>query len=365
MGADAPLSVLISLHQGGGAGSVNSVVRLALGLRARGLHIRFVCPPGSEVEAHARAGGLEVHPLPLARGNRIGNAARLARLLAAHPVDLVDSHGSRDREAFTLLGLLRRLSVPVIFTRRSYPRTTLLESWLAARVASRVVALSEPVAQALRARGVPDRKLLVIYNGVLLDRIDRTPSQAEVEELRRWIGWEPSRRTVAIVARPKDQRIVLEALAQVSTPVRLVLAGLHGRALTGRLPAIPERHAVVRLPFLTDVRPLYETVELVLHPSRWDALPQAVLEAMALGKPVIASRASGNAVIIRDGEDGLLVESMSPGHWARAIDLVLHDPALARRLGAAARPRAREGFPLGRTIARTIDLYHSCVARSC
>ncbi len=316
------------------------------------------------MEGAARDRGLEVHPIPLARGNRIGNAGRLARILAEYPVDLVDSHGSRDREALTLLGLLRRLPVPVVFTRRSFPRTTLLESWLAARVATRVVAISEPVAQALRARGVSRDKLAVIHTGVLLDRIDGTPAPAAVQQVAQEIGWESSRRTLAVVARPKDQTVVLEALNRVATPVRLVLAGLHGRALTGPLPSIPNRHAVVRLPFRPDVRPLYELVELALHPSRWDALPQAVLEAMALGKPVIASRATGNAVIIRDGEDGLLVEPMNPDAWAEAIDLVLRDQVLAARLGAAARLRAREVFPLERTIDQTIELYRACVPRS-
>jgi glycosyltransferase involved in cell wall biosynthesis len=361
MTPEAALRVLVSLHQGGGAGSVNSVLRLAIGLAERGLQVRFVCPPGSEVEASARAGGLEVHPLQLAKHRRVSNARRLAALLAEHPVDLVNSHGSRDREAFTWLGLTRRLPVPVIFTRRSFPRTTLLENWLASRVATRIVAISEPVAVALKQRGVPAGKIVVIPNGVLLDRLDRPVTTAQVDEWRQRIGWEPSRRTVAIVARPKDQRVVLAALARVATPIRLVLAGLDGVALTEPYPAIPDRHAVVRLPFVPDVRPLYDLVELALHPSRWDALPQAVLEAMALGKPVIASRATGNAVIIRDGEDGLLVEPLNSEAWALAIDRLLGDPVLAARLGVAARVRAREGFPFERTIDDTLALFQTLV----
>lgn len=363
MPAETSFKVLISLHQGGGAGSVNSVLRLALGLARRGVAVRFVCPPESQVESEARAGGLEVHPLTLTKGHRLANAALLRSLLAAYPVDLVNSHGSRDREAFTWLGLTRRLPVPAIFTRRSFPRTTRLENWLASRVATRVVAISEPVAAALRDRGTPEAKLSVIPNGVLLDRIDRPVAPAEVAAWQARTGWEGSRRTIAIVARPKDQAIVLRALAEVQTPVRLVLAGLDGEALTGRLPPIPERHAVVRLPFIPDIRPLYELVEVALHPSRWDALPQAVLEAMALGKPVIASRATGNAVLIRDGEDGLLVEPMRPTAWATAIDRLLTDPLLSARLGSAARVRAREEFPFDRTIERTLALYQAILHR--
>jgi len=358
------LRVLISLHQGGGAGSVNSVARLALGLARGGVHVRFVCPPDSEVEAWARRHGVEVHPVLLIRGRRLANARKLAALLAAHPVDLIDSHGSRDREALTWLGLRGRLPVPVIFSRRSYPRTTLLENRLASRVATRVVALSEPVARALERRGTPPGKLTIIRGGVLLDRIDRPVRPEEVAEWRARIGWEPSRRILAIVARPKDQAVALAALPMVRTPVRLVLTGLNGRALTRPLAAIPARHAVVRLPFLPEVRPLYDLVELVLHPSRWDALPQAVLEAMALGKPVIASRATGNAVIIRDGQDGLLVDPLNSVAWAEAIDRVLGDPALAHRLGVAGRRRAREDFPFDQTVARTLALYRASLRES-
>lgn len=336
---------------------MNSVLRLALGLRAARVHVLLVCPPDSPIERDARAGGLEVHPLPLARQSRLRNAGDLRRLLAHHPVDLVNSQGSRDREAFTWLALTRRLRVPLVLTRRSYPRSTRLESWLAGRAADRVIALSEPVAEVLIRRGTPARKITVIHNGLLSDRIDQPVSPAALERWRDRIGWEPSRRTVGIVARPKDQAVVLEALRSVRTPVRLVLAGLDGVALHGPLPTVPDRHAVVRLPFDPDIRPLYDLLEVALHPSRFDAFPQAVLEALALGKPVIASRASGNAVIIRDGLDGLLVEPQAPSAWAGALDRVLEDGALARRLAASGIRRARVDFPFGRTIQQTLQVY--------
>ncbi len=354
---------MLALHQGGGAGSVNSVLRLALGLRDAGLQVSLACPPESQVEGDARAGGLEVHPVPLARQSRLTNARQLARLLARHPVDLVNSQGSRDREAFTLLGVLRRLPVPLVLTRRSYPRSTRLETWFAGRAADRIIALSEPVAEVLVRQGTPAAKVVVIHNGLLADRIDQPVSTEALQRWRERIGWEPSRRTVGVVARPKDQAVLLEALSDLVTPVRLVLAGLDGAALSAPLAPVPERHAVVRLPFDPDIRPLYDLLEVALHPSRYDAFPQAVLEALALGKPVIASRASGNAVIVREGVDGLLVEPRAPRAWASALDRVLQDGALARRLGEAGRRRAREDFPFSRTVERTVRLYRELVPR--
>jgi glycosyltransferase involved in cell wall biosynthesis len=358
-----PLRVLLALHQGGGAGSVNSTLRLGLGLRARGVEVRFVCPPGSPVEAEARSGGLLVHPLPLARQSRFRNAAALRALLAEHPVDVINSQGSRDREALTWLGLTGRLPAPLVLTRRSYPRSTWLENRLASLAARRIIALSEPVAEELRRRGADGRKIVVVPNGLLTDRIDRPVTDAERARWRERIGAEPSRRVIGVVARPKDQDVVLAGLPLVQTPVRLVLAGLDGPALTAPLPPFPERHAVVRLPFEPAVRPLYDLLELALHPSRWDAFPQAVLEALALGKPVIASRASGNAVIVRDGVDGLLVDPVDPAAWAAAIDRLLTDSALAQGLATEGRRRAREDFPFSRVLDHTLEVYRSAVRR--
>lgn len=359
----SPFRVMLALHQGSGSGSVNSVLRLARGLRAAGVHVLLVCPPESPIERDARAGGLEVHPLPLARQGRLKNAGDLRGLLLRLPVDLVNSQGSRDREAFTWLALTRKLGVPLVLTRRSYPRSTRLETWLAGRAADRVIALSEPVAEVLVRQGTPARKIIIIHNGLLTDRIDQPVSAASLAQWRARVGWEPSRRTVGIVARPKDQAVVLDALQSVQTPVRLVLAGLDGAALDGPLPPVPARHAVVRLPFDPDIRPLYDLLEVVLHPSRYDAFPQAVLEALALGKPVIASRASGNAVIIRDGLDGVLVEPESPSAWASALDRVLQDGPLARRLAESGIRRAREDFPFQRTILQTIQVYRDVLRR--
>src|SRR5690242_16923178 len=117
------LRVMQVLHQGGGAGSVTSTLHLSLGLARLGVHVRFVCPPDSEVEALANAGGLEVLPLTLQRRQRRANARALHQVLRAHPVDIVNAQSARDREALTWLALTRRLPVPFVATRRQMPRT--------------------------------------------------------------------------------------------------------------------------------------------------------------------------------------------------------------------------------------------------
>jgi glycosyltransferase involved in cell wall biosynthesis len=356
-------TVMQVLHQGGGAGSVTSTLHLSLGLARAGLHVRFVCPPESEVEALARAGGLEVHPLRLRARQERANGAALGGLLARHPVDLINSQSSIDRRALTWLALTGRLRTPLVVTRRQMPLTFFLGNWLVSRLAARVIAVSQAVGDALVRRGTPRRKLAVIPNGVVLDRIDVPVSPTAIEEWKSRIGWEPSRRTIGVVARLKDQEIVIRALDRVRLPVRLVLAGVDPSSHLGALSArVPERHAVICLPFTPDVRPLYELLELALLPSRMEGFSQGLLEAMALSKPVIASGASGNLELVSDNQNGRLVSPRDPAAWAAAIEELLVDRATAIRLGQAARVTAREEFSMARTIERTCALYRSVLA---
>ena len=352
------------LHQGGGAGSVTSTLHLSLGLARAGWRVRFVCPPGSEVEGLARGGGLEVHPLPLAPNGRRANAAMLSQLLDRYPVDLINSQSAKDRAALIWLALSRRLPIPLVVTRRQMPRSFPLETWLAGRLASKIVAVSRAVGDALVRRGTARAKLAVIPNGLVTDRVDASVPTAAVEEWRRRIGWEPSRRTIGIVSRPKDQAIVLRALEHVSVPIRLVLAGVEPSSRLGRLAEqAPSRHAVVCVPFTPQVRALYDLLEVVLLPSRSEGLSQALLEAMALGKPVIASAATSNLEVVTDGVDGRLVDPGAPRAWARAMEMLLSAPAEASRLGTMARRTARVTYSLDRTVERTAELYRSLVKR--
>lgn len=352
------LRVLQVLHQGGGAGSVTSTLHLALGLARAGVVVRFVCPPESEVESLARSGGLEVLPLALPPRSRRANAAALAALIERHPVDLVNSQSARDREALTWLALFGRLRTPLVVTRRQMPRTFYAENWLTGRVAARVIGVSRAVAKALRRKGTPAGKIAVIPNGLVTERVDRPVTAADLEQWREQIGWTRGQRTVGIVARPKDQAVVLAALERVRTPVRLVLAGVGTSGpLEPAARAVRPPHAAVCLPFTADVRPLYDLLDLVLLPSRMEGFSQSLLEAMALGKPVIASAAGGNVDLIAPGKDGLLVPPLDPVAWAGAIDRVLGDDAFARSLGAAARHTARETFSLDRTVRETWALY--------
>jgi glycosyltransferase involved in cell wall biosynthesis len=280
-------------------------------------------------------------------------------------VHLVNSQSARDRKALTWLALTRRLRVPFVATRRQMPRSFMVENWLASRLASRVIAVSAAVADALVQRGTPRSKVAVVPNGLIATRVDQPVSTDDVERWRQAVGWSPERRTLGIVSRRKDQIVVLRALERVRTPVRLVLAGVEPTArLDQAIARVPARHAVVQVPFRSDIRPLYELLDMVLLPSRMEGLSQALLEAMALDKAVVASAAAGNLDLLTDGVDGVLVPPLDPVAWASAIERLLADPELCARLGRAARSTARETYALERTVERTAEVYREVLGSS-
>jgi glycosyltransferase involved in cell wall biosynthesis len=134
-------------------------------------------------------------------------------------------------------------------------------------------------------------------------------------------------------------------------------------ALAALAAALPERHRAVFVPFIPNPLAFYHLAAAAALPSRIEGLSQALLEAMAFGLPVAASRAGGNPDLITDGETGLLVEPLEPRAWTQALERLLGDEALARRLGGAGRRLVRNEFTVARTAERTEKVYRDAMAR--
>jgi len=123
------------------------------------------------------------------------------------------------------------------------------------------------------------------------------------------------------------------------------------------VPAVPWARHLGSLPN-ADVLALYAGADVVVVPSVIpDALSRVILEAMTAGRAVVASAVGGTPELIEDGESGLLVPRADPAALAAAIERVLDDPALAARLGAAARHRVETRFAPDASVDRLLALY--------
>jgi len=353
--------VLHLTHEGGEAGSTVSIALLARAQREAGRRVTVGCPADTWLADLAREAGVGFAPLPF---RHVGAAARrIAELVAAGGVDVVNAHSSRDRAACRRLRLTGRLRPALVMTRRGMPMSTPVSAVLSGLAADRIIAVSSAVARALARRGTPPWRIAVVPNAVDLARVDRPVSGAEREAAGRAIGAEAGRPVIGVVARRKDQDVLVRALRHVPGAVTLCCVGFDADDALRRLAAEAAPHRVVFAPFVRAVRPWYDWFDVVALPTRHEGLSQALLEAMALGKAVVTTAAGGNTDLITDGADGLLVPPRDARALGAALARLLGDPALRARLGAAARRRVRERFTIERTRAATDAVYTAALRR--
>jgi glycosyltransferase involved in cell wall biosynthesis len=152
--------------------------------------------------------------------------------------------------------------------------------------------------------------------------------------------------------------------------VRFVIAGETAPSETAFLTALQNRAAelaisdrVIFTGLRSDVPALLSGVDVAVMPSLNEALSNVLLESMAAGRPVVATRVGGTPEALIDGDSGLLVPPGDPGKLAASIATLLNDRVLAERLGRAARHRIADHFSVDRMVQATERLYLDLLER--
>jgi glycosyltransferase involved in cell wall biosynthesis len=300
--------------------------------------------------------------VPLDFSSLRGVANAIAYQIAEQNVDVVNSHASGDRRALTLLRWHGRLRQAFVVTRRTMPLTMPPELIAVGLTADRTIAVSAAVARGLRRRLHPGGRLRVVPNGIDLVRIEAAPSSEELALAQATLG-DSGRPVVAVVARRKDQQVLLRALPALARPVTLAFVGIGpDEELVRAQAAVPERHRVVFVPFTERPLAFYRFATIAALPSRIEGLSQGLLEAMTLGVPVIASAAGGNGELVVPGETGVLVPPLDPAAWTRALEHMLGDDEFRARVARAGQTLARSEFTMARTADRTEVVYREAIA---
>jgi glycosyltransferase involved in cell wall biosynthesis len=164
--------------------------------------------------------------------------------------------------------------------------------------------------------------------------------------------------------RDKGQDIAIKALSRLSARAHLALIGDHatpwGRDMRLRSQSASARDRIHLVGFRDDAREQLADFDLLVAPSRREALSLTLIEAAAAGVPVVASRIGGVPEVVLDGETGILVPPEDAVSLAAAIDSLITDPALRVRLGQAAR-RCYEDHFVSPTHARC---HRGCLSQS-
>ena len=365
---ETPLRIAhVDAEQGFSGGEVQ-VFLLMEGLRARGHTNILLCPPDSRAAACARERAIEVRGVPM-RGDLDWPAVRrLGRELERVAVDLVHLHTGRA----TWLGgwAAWRKGLPALTTRRMDRRVR--RGWRTRLIYERFVARAVAISDAVRA--------CLVEGGVAPERIRTIPSavdpgalrpERERSAVRAELGL--AERDVCVLALAslvprKGLDVLIDALAacdpavRARTQLRIAGEGPEREALETR--AAQEAAGHVRfLGQRSDKGELLAAADVVAMPSQREGLGVAALEAMAAGRPVLASRVGGLAQVVVHERTGLLLPPGDVSSWCAALGRIVEDAGLRARLGAEGPSRIQEGFAADQMVAAYEGLYRELLDR--
>lgn len=372
------MNVLCVNHTGVVSGAERSLLDLLTGLRTYD-HVRLACPSTGPLASAARDLGVPVDEIPGVDGSlrldpwqtplaagRLSIAAvataRHARRMGAHVI-----HANSIRAGLLTVPAARMAAVPaVVHLRDRLPRSTVADASLRfiATGAQVVAANSRYTADGLRAvtgRG----RLTVVYNPVDLNhfsssKLDRAATRARlglVDDafMMAVIGqitpWKGQQDAVQVVARLRQMGrnahlLIVGEPKFVSSATRYDNRAYYAE-LKELIGTVRMADWVRLLGERDDVPTIMGALDALLVPSWEEPFGRVVIEAMALGIPVVATSVGGPAEIIEDGVDGILLAPRNPDGWATAIARLVDSVDLRRSLGDAARRRAQDFSLLG------------------
>jgi glycosyltransferase involved in cell wall biosynthesis len=247
----------------------------------------------------------------------------------------------------------------------------LLEHWLARRTTA-LVAVSPEVRDDLVALGVaPAEKFTVVRLGIELgERVGELDGNAQGLETRRLLGVAPDRFVVGWIGRMTGVKRIDDVL--------LAVRRLRDRGVDAVLCMVgdgPDRDAVERrarelgivrnslfLGYQEEVAPYYAAFDALILPSANEGTPVSAIEALAGGRPVVATRVGGVPDVVRDGVDGFLVKPGDVDAMAERLALLAADADLRRRMGESGSASVRERYSVDRLLDDIDALYRSLLA---
>jgi glycosyltransferase involved in cell wall biosynthesis len=348
-------------------GGQNQVLLTVNGLRSIGERAALVAHPDGELRRRA-AEGLELIPIAPRTEMDLTAAWRFSRVLKRLSPDVIHAH---DPHGVAMASLALSLTAgsdkqartpPLVASRRVdfHLKGNSFSRWKYRQVDC-FIAASEAIRQMLVADGVPAERTTTVHEGIDVDHVLAAPAVNVHETF--WLPHHaPVVGNVAALVPHKGQRYLVDAahlVVQAIPDARFVILG-EGELREHLEKQVREHHLEkhVLLPgFRTDVLGCIKGFDLFAMSSVTEGLGTSLLDAMACGRPIVATRAGGIPEIVEDGVNGLLVPPRDAHALADAIVRALSDQELRQRLGTAGFDRVRARFTVDRMVAETAAVY--------
>lgn len=359
------LQVIDKPMHGGGQ---HNVYLLATHLDAGQFVSMVACSPGGPLVDRCQARNIPVHPLSINKRFSPLSLYRLWALIRSQDVSLLHAHGL---VALTFGALAARaVGIPIVYSQHGYHERNYREGivrqarmWVERRLI-RLVALTVCDSQLDRQTGIRRAYFNRAHSATIHPPVDldtfRMVQQEETGALAGSLGLNDGHLIIGTVgrldvAKGHDGLIAAIDIVRHHTPhVRCLIVGEGDqRNLLERL--IRERKLSEHIRLLgsqPDILPYLALFQLFVSSSFWEGLPLALCEAMAMGKPVVATNVGGCPEVVKDGETGLLVPAGSPDLLAKAIISALEDKSCLTEWGREGRRRVEAIFSAKQVVRR-------------
>ena len=336
------------------------------GLQKKGYETALACAPGGKLNSLVSGHGMRVIPIknlvqPLHPLKDSFAVLDLAFFLKKNFYHIVHTHNSKAGFVGRLAAKVARIPV-IVHTVHGFSFHDQEPPWrqwlfrkmerLASRWCDQLIFISQPLMTWALREGIGDKgKMTRIYSGIQLDRFQPVSEQEKVDLRRKW-GLGPEDAVVGMVSKlwdGKGHALLLDAFQGVRktrSEAKLVIVG-EGyllKDLRKRVDLYGMNGSVLFTGFQADVAPLIATFDVAVLPSLFEGMGRVLLEAMAMGKPVVASRVGGIPDLVEQGVNGYLVRPGQKEELKEAILRILNDRSLALNMGQAGRRKIKGEF---------------------
>lgn len=370
--ANPPLNIVHTENSCGWGGQEIRVLTEAAGMIRRGHRVTIVCPAEARIYSAAQQRGIPAVALPIARKNLKGLLA-LRRWLAENRPNVVNTHSSTD----TWLTALARLTLnrlAVVRTRhisapvpRNWP-----SRWLYRHAVDSIATTGEALRmQLIKGLDLPPDHVISVPTGIDLAYYRPQPEEIRTQ-IRNELGVSPSAKAIGIVATLrswKGHTYLLQAFASLAArhpelellivgdgPMREQIAGWAAQSgVTGRIHLTGQREDIPSVLAAMDV--------FVLPSYANEGVPQALMQAMAAGLPVVSTHVGAIDELVADKRSGFLVEPKNAAQLEEKLEELLQDPDLCARFGREGREIVAARYSLDAMLDAMEGIFYSCVQR--
>ncbi len=345
----------------GWGGQEIRILTEAAGMALRGHQVTLLCPPQARIYAEAQNRGIPVVALPIGRKNLRGVLA-LRRWLKTHAADVINTHSSTDAWLAALAVQTLGKPIPIVRTRHisaQIPHNPATR-WLYQRASQHIVTTGERLReQLIGVNRFSPAAITSVPTGV--DTTHFVPGDKAAA--RQQLGLPADAPIIGIVATLrswKGHRYLVEAFAALPDTTRLLIVGDGPvrAALQAQIEQLGLAGRVIMPGNQRDVLPWLQAMDVFALPSYAnEGVPQAILQAMLCGLPIISTPVGSILEAVEHEHTGLIVEPQNAEALRQAIEKLLADPELRQTLGNAARERALARFGFESMVERMEGIF--------